>query len=59
MMALAFRLTYRKSQHLVAFPLDTYRLLAQYPALQFGHHLLHVVRALGQGANTKLVGFLG
>jgi hypothetical protein len=50
MAQMAFRLTYRKSQHQVAFPFDTYRLLVQYLVLQFGP-LLHVVQALGQRTN--------
>ena len=57
MAQMTFRLTYRKSQYQVAFPLDTYRLLVQYPGLQFGHQLLHVVQALGQRADKKLVGY--
>jgi hypothetical protein len=48
MAQMAFRLTYQKSQHQVASPLDTYRLLVQY-RLQIAHQLLHVVWALGQG----------
>ena len=44
----AFRLMYQKSQHQVAFPLDTYRLLVQYLGLQLGHQLLHIVQALDQ-----------
>lgn len=59
MAQMAFGLTHRKSQHQVAVPLDTYRLLVQYLGLQFGHQLLHVVQALGQRAYTKLVGYLG
>lgn len=45
MAQIAFRLTYRKSHNQVAFPLDTYHLLVQYPGLQFGHQLLQVVQA--------------
>jgi hypothetical protein len=48
MAQMALRLTYQKSQHLVAFPLDTYHLLVQYPELQVGHQLLHVVQTLDQ-----------
>ena len=58
MAQMAFRLTYRKSQHQVAFPLDTYHLLVQYPSLQFRHQLLHVVQALRWRGNTKMVGYL-
>src|SRR6266567_5099451 len=53
MVQIAFRLTYRKSQHQVAFPVDTYHLLVQYP--QFGHQPLRVVQTLGQRANKKIV----
>jgi hypothetical protein len=54
MAQMAFRLTYRKSQHQEAFPIDTYRLLVQYLGLQFGHQLLHVVDTLGQRTNRKI-----
>ena len=58
MAQMAFRLMYQKSQHQVAFPLNTYRLLVQYPSLQFGHQLLYVVQALRWRGNTKMVGYL-
>ena len=50
---IAFKLTYQTSQHQVAFPLDTYRLLVQYLGLQFGHQMLHVLQPLSQRVNMN------